>query len=172
MLRLVKPTYKYRKSFLAALEEFKDVPAGIFDGDLARTNFKAYLTRVKNYETGTNLSKGLVPASTFWLIDGNEFIGGVSFRHRLNKKLKEYGGHIGYSIRPSKRKKGYGTKMLALTLKRIKKDFALNKVMVSCDNDNAGSQKIIQTNGGVLQDVINTKYNPHNKPLMRWWINL
>ncbi|MBT3538735.1 GNAT family N-acetyltransferase [Candidatus Parcubacteria bacterium] len=171
MLKLIKPTYKYRKSFLKSLDELEKGPAGIFDGDLARTNFKAYLTRVQNYENGINLAKGIVPASTFWLIDNDEFIGGVSFRHKLNKNLKEYGGHIGYSIRPSKRKKGYGTKMLALTLKRVKR-FGLKKVMISCDHDNIASQKIIKGNGGILQEIVKTKLNPHNKPTMKWQIDL
>ncbi|OGH91392.1 MAG: hypothetical protein A2479_01625 [Candidatus Magasanikbacteria bacterium RIFOXYC2_FULL_39_8] len=85
--------------------------------------------------------------------------------------MREYGGHIGYSIRPSKRKKGYGTHMLALALKKTKR-FGLKKVMITCDEDNVGSRKIIQASGGILEDIIETKLNPDKKSTMRWWIRL
>jgi predicted acetyltransferase len=171
-LKLIKPSYTYRKSYLQVLDEFdEERPFGILYGDLARKNFKQYLKLIRDMEKGIGLKRGWVPASEFWLVRENEFIGAVSFRHKLNKKLRLYGGHIGYSIRPDERKKGYGTEMLALTLKRVKKT-GLKKVMITCDENNVGSRKIIETNGGVLEDIIQTDLNEHNKNTMRWWINL
>lgn len=172
MLRLVKPSYKYKKSFLKALKEFgtEDI-SGIFATDLAMKNFSEYLERINKDEKGIDLPKNFVPSTTYWLIDNTTYIGGVSFRHRLTPRLKKYGGHIGYSIRPSKREKGYGKQMLALTLRRVKKN-GLKKVLITCDNDNIASQKIIKANGGILQNTINTKLNPNKKPTMRWWIKI
>ncbi|PIZ95204.1 MAG: GNAT family N-acetyltransferase [Candidatus Magasanikbacteria bacterium CG_4_10_14_0_2_um_filter_37_12] len=172
MLKLVKPSYKYRHSFLEALDEYgSDHISGIFHIDLAYTNFKKYLSCVRNQERGIDLTRGIVPSSAFWLIDGDEFVGAVSFRHKLNKRLREYGGHIGYSIRPSKRKKRYGTMMLAMALTHVKK-YGLKKIIIMCDYDNTASQKIIKANGGVLHDTIKTKSNSNKKLIMHWWIDL
>lgn len=171
-IKLIKPSYTYRKSYLQALDEFGEKrPSGILYGDLARKNFKQYLKLIRDMEKGIGLKRGWVPASELWLVRENKFIGAVSFRHKLNKNLRLYGGHIGYSIRPDERKKGYGTEMLARTLKKAKKT-GLKKVMITCDENNVGSRKIIEANGGVLEDIIKTEINPHNVKTMRWWIKL
>lgn len=73
-------------------------------------------TDFNNYEKGINLPENYVPASYFWLVRGNDFIGEISIRHRLTPALEKYGGHIGYKIRYSEWNKGYGTKMLVLAL--------------------------------------------------------
>ena len=125
MLRLVIPQRQYKKSFLQAYQEFLDKGENKgFLGyaslkDLA-DNFPRYVARTKKWAKGLSLPKGHIPATHYWLVDGNEYIGEVSIRHRLTKKLKELGGHIGYGIRPSKRRKGYGTRLLALALKKAR----------------------------------------------------
>ena len=135
------------------------------EGDPAK--IEEYIKKSKRYEKGVNLPKGIVPASTFWLIDKGIFIGRVGIRHRLNKKLRGFGGHIGYAIRPSKRNRGYGSKILALALKEAKK-LKLKKVLVTCDDDNITSQKIIEKNGGKLR-----RKNKWEGKLVRfYWIKL
>lgn len=163
-MRLVKPTLKYKKSFQRALKEFLEIDKKS-EGD--PKEIKEYIEKHRHYEKGKDLPKGIVPASTFWLIDNNIFIGRVSIRHKLNKKLRNFGGHIGYAIRPSERKKGYGSKILELALKEAKK-LKLKKVMVTCDDTNIGSQKIIEKNKGKLRQK-----KQHEGRLVRfYWIDL
>ncbi len=145
-MRLVKPTVKYKRSFQNGLKEFLIVDKRS-EGDPATV--EEYISKTKYHERGIHLPKGIVPASTFWLIDNNTFIGRVSIRHKLNKNLRNFGGHIGYAIRPSKRKKGYGNKILELALQEAKK-LKLQKVLITCDDTNRASQKIIEKKQGEI----------------------
>jgi len=76
-------------------------------------------------------------------------LGTMALRHYLTPLLEDVGGHIGYAIRPSERRKGYGTRILALTLERARA-MGLGRVLVTCDTDNLGSARVIQRNGGAL----------------------
>lgn len=96
------------------------------------------------------LPKGYVAQSTFWLVDGDEFIGRSSLRHELTEHLLKYGGHIGYDIRPSRRGRGYGTRLLEPTLPEAHK-LHIDQVLVTCNTDNLASIKVIEANGGVLR---------------------
>ena len=95
-------------------------------------------------------------------------IGTVNIRHRLTDKLFNIGGHIGYGIHPSERRKGYATKILLLSLEKAK-DLGLEKVLVTCDRENTGSEKTIRKNGGV-QDTSYVKDD--GNVTLRFWINL
>jgi len=103
-------------------------------------------------EKGLGLPTGWVPETSLWLIDEGEFVGSVSIRHRLTEKLLQEGGYIGYSIRPSKRKMGYGTKALELAIP-VARQLGIEKILVTCNDENLASRKIIEKNGGVLEDV-------------------
>jgi predicted acetyltransferase len=114
-----------------------------------------------------DLPKGWVPATQFWLIDKNEYIGNVIIRHQLNDTLMHIGGHIGYSIRPTKRKMGYGTSILKLSLSEARK-LGIDKALVTCDETNLGSKKIIEKNGGILENI---EEGIKGKPRkLRYWI--
>ncbi|HLD31398.1 MAG TPA: GNAT family N-acetyltransferase [Patescibacteria group bacterium] len=163
-MRLIKPTLKYKKSFQNGLREFLKIDQQN-EGNPAKV--EEYIKESRRYKRGTDLPKGMVPASTFWLIDNDTFIGRVSIRHKLNKNLRNFGGHIGYAIRPSKRKRGYGNKILTLALKEAKK-LNLNKVLVTCNETNIASQKIIEKNKGRLQQ----KKVYQGERLRFYWIDL
>lgn len=105
----------------------------------------------------------------YWLVAGERFIGRSSLRPHLNKSLEKQGGHIGYAIRASERHKGYGTQLLQLTLLRAKQ-YGLEKVLVTCPDQNTGSIRIIESNGGVYQDNVTVKGCP--VPERRYWITL
>jgi len=106
----------------------------------------------------------------FFLLDNekNKFLGAVNIRHYLNEILLKEGGHIGLGIRPSERRKGYATQMIALALIECKK-LGINKVLITCDKSNIGSAKSILKNGGKLE---NEFVNSDGDIEQRYWINL
>lgn len=93
-----------------------------------------------------------MPATEYLALDEHEhLVGMTNLRHRLNDYLLTYGGHIGYSVRPSERQNGYATQMLRLTLEKAK-ERGIEKVRICCDHYNVASAKTIRANGGVLED--------------------
>lgn len=118
----------------------------------------------------TNPPPGLVPETIFWMVDeAGEFVGRISIRHYLTDRLRIFGGHIGYEVRPSRRREGHGKMALRLALTEAQK-LGLGRVMLTCDATNTGSRKIIEANGGVLEDIIEVDFQ--EAPVMRWWIEV
>lgn len=97
-----------------------------------------------------------------------EILGAVNIRHSLNQDLLFRGGHIGYGIRPSQRRKGYATQMLSLTLEQCR-ELGLEKVLVTCNKDNIGSAKTIINNNGILENEVIEK---SGNIVQRYWIDL
>lgn len=170
-MKLIEPTAKLKSEFFAMAKEFQadsdDTINGI--GSIDIDDFDASVCRAKDHAKGISLPDGWVPCSTFWLVRQERIIGTCSLRHELNNFLKSYGGHIGYSIRPSQRGNGYATKMLRLTLQKARA-LGIKNLLVTCDNDNTASARVIEKNGGKLADKVKTKYS---KTLTRkYWIDL
>lgn len=94
---------------------------------------------------------GFVPATELWWVDGDEFLGRIGIRHRLTPALLEMGGHIGYDVRPSARRRGHATAMLREGLIAARR-LGIKSALVTCDTDNVGSRAVIERNGGVLED--------------------
>ncbi len=112
--------------------------------------------------------KELVTSHTYLAFDETEkLVGFIDFRHELNEYLAKFGGHIGYSVLPSERKKGYATQMLELCLEKCK-ERSLEKVLVTCDDKNIASAKTIEKNGGILEN----KLPEGEKLTRRYWITL
>ena len=110
-----------------------------------------------------------VPETHYWGVINNEVVGRISFRHQLNENLKEFGGHIGYEVRPSMRKKGIATAMLREILKTpLAKQ--IGQLLLTCAPNNVASNKTILANGGVLKE---TKFvQKWNRDTNYYWINL
>lgn len=150
-MKLVFPSEKYLKTYYDAFKEYKHQQIDKYEFydaselDIIKLCF--------NNRKGIGLKEGRVPQTTYWLIDKGEFIGEIVIRHFLNDFLLKYGGHIGYGIRYSKWNMGYGTKMLKFAFKKAKL-MGLHKVLITCDSDNVGSTKVIENNGGVLENII------------------
>lgn len=168
MARLVLPSKKYENQWMEAVPEFKEGATSTFwDYPTVPTSPAEYIQRFSDFSQGKNLPVGFVPATMYWFIDNENFIGYANLRHALNEKLKERGGHIGYHIRSKYRKMGYGTKILGLALLKAK-ELRLKKVLITCDNSNIASYKIIEKNGGKLEDIIEVD----TIPIRRYWIKV
>ncbi len=189
MSELVFPSLDYQKSFIAGAKEF-DSEGNInstyivglgFSLDSLTTNFYDFVCALKRLSNSALLPDGYYVDQVFWLTNNSEYIGQVSVRPELTTPyLITYGGHIGYSIRPSKRRCGYGTKLLSKALEIAKKN-KLKRVLVTCDSDNIGSRKIIEKNGGCYETSIsmtNSSFATEGRPIskevkkLRYWIDL
>jgi predicted acetyltransferase len=167
-MRLIKPSKKYEQSWQQGLAEFRaEGLKGFWNYDKEPTSLAEYIRRIRTNEKGEDLPAGWVPATTYWLIDGDQFVGHTNIRHELNEYLAKVGGHIGYHIRPSARGRGYGKKILELALLKAK-ELGLQKVLVTCDESNLASKKVIEANRGKFQD----KVTDSGEPKLRYWIEL
>jgi len=153
MVRLVEPDEKYIKSYNQAFEEYRE--QNITSYGLSDAAAYDILQKFENYRTEQNLKPDRVGAHFFWLVDDETdyFIGEISVRHRLNTVLERYGGHIGYGVRFSEWNKGFGSLMLELALPEAKK-IGLSNILITCDDHNIASARVMEKNGFVLQDRI------------------
>ena len=118
---------------------------------------------VAQADPATEMPENRVHCTYFWITDGDpeEFVGYLALRHSLTPWLLEEGGHIGYSVRPSRRREGHATRALALAVRRAA-ELGLDRVLVTCDEDNLGSRRTIERCGGVYEDS--------RKDKRRYWI--
>ena len=168
--KLVKPNIKYLEQIKEYQESFiknKEFIHGSSSLD-NYTNIEEWFQKLKIMENIETVPACHVPSSTFLLVnDVDILIGMVSIRHTLNDNLKTIGGHVGYSIHPKYRKKGYGTKQLSLALEECKK-LNIKKVLITCSSINIGSKKIIEKNNGIYSDSNQIK----EEIVERYWITL
>jgi predicted acetyltransferase len=171
-LRLVEPSEVYKDSYMEMYEEWKRSGEEFTPWSLGLdpSDFPALIERLQGYSEGIDVPSNFVESSTYWLIDESlRVLGGVNIRHRLNENLSARGGHIGYGIRPSERRKGYASEQLRLALD-IMLEMGITQVLITCDTDNPGSARAILKNGGVLDsEAIDGETG---KPFRRYWIHL
>ncbi len=172
-VKLIEPSLELKAEFQSMAAEYvtagENPCADMYEE--AIKDFNRFVGRLRDHAKGLNLPEGWVRSSAFWLVEDNNHILGCSrLRHHLvGRFLKYEGGHIGYEIRPSERRKGYGTLILALTLQEAYK-IGLERVLVTCHTDNIASARIIERNGGKFAGIIIPK--PTGKPLRRYWVDL
>ena len=171
-MELVYPQEKYLASYREAYAEemaSDDPEKMLVEPDRA-------IEKAKKERRGEGLPEGYVPATTLWLVDGKRFIGRVNIRHRLVPHLLQFGGHIGYMIRPSERGKGYGRLQLAMALDYCRSQLNgildRDEVLVTCDDDNIRSAKVIEANGGVLENKVENFEDGRHILTRRYWIKL
>ena len=170
-LQLIQPSETLREEFLAFRKEFpphNEIP-GL--GSMHTDNFDVDVRNALHYAEGIDLPDGWVPAHTFWLVRNEKTIVGVlQLRHTLTPFLETEGGHIGYSVRPSERGKGYATRMLGMVLGEARR-LGLKRVLITCDRRNIASARVIQKNGGRLENEVVSR-QPDREFTQRYWIEL
>ena len=172
MAQLTRPHVRFRASFLAAMDEFvEEGRAGtesMIGWDLTRfagtwhtdAGFASYVEETLA-EAERPRADGFVCQTSWWWTDGEEYLGRISLRHELTPSLLEWGGHIGYDVRRSRRRQGHATRMLAAVLPEAAR-LGIDRALLTCDADNVASRCVIEANGGVCEDRRGAK--------LRYWV--
>lgn len=175
---LEKPSIRHKNQaikFIDEVEQFETNERIRYSGFSSlqdyKENYEEWLEKIEIYTKKETLPKGKVIADVFFSVrkSDNKIVGIINIRHTLNDYLYNYGGHIGYSIIPSERRKGYAYKQLLLGLEYCK-SIDINRVLITCLDYNIGSSKTIEKAGGVLENI--TKNNETNETFKRYWISL
>lgn len=176
MPQLIPPTNRVHASFLAAMDEFQaEGRGGHGDYSMIGHEIREYAARWADPAEFAGYVRwlradaleesprgsGFVPATTLWWAEGEQYLGRLTIRHRLTPRLLEIGGHIGYDIRRSARWRGHATSMLAAALP-VARGLGIDPALITCDEDNLASRKVIEANGGVLADARGGK--------LRFWV--
>jgi predicted acetyltransferase len=169
MLILVEPSLTYKEPCLDAVREFHAADEYSIDAEQLGMIFEDLIARLEVTKDPANVPPGELPYEDFWLMEGDQWIGKLTLRTTINAKYLHAGGHIGYEIRPSKRRQGYGTILLRMGLE-LAREHGLHRVLLTCDETNLGSRKIIEKNGGQLENSVEVEGQIVRK--MRYWISL
>jgi predicted acetyltransferase len=159
-VELVAPTVDLHASWLAARDEWgpgtHQDGTGLHDTDDvdSAVGFAAWVARLQREAVAP--AEGRVPATYWWIVEGDTYLGAISLRHQLNDFLLRAGGHIGYGVRPSARRRGIATWALGRALE-VARGMGLERVLVCCEDTNVASARTIEHHGGVLEDVRDTE---------------
>ena len=168
---LVKPDLSYADEIIKYKEEsLKENP--LINGSAGLNRFSSiedWLEELKKRSSEDTVPEGLVPSSTYLGVreKDNYIVGMIDIRHYLNEYLTQVGGNIGYSVRKSERNKGYAKQMLKLALEKCK-ELKIKNVLITCNEDNIASEKVILSANAKLEDIRNV--DGENKK--RFWIDL
>ncbi len=170
-LRLARPSLQLAATYVDMLDEFR-AAGEPFHGryqDWARRDIGSLLARWDEQSRAVGLEPGHVAVSSFWLVDAaGRVVGSGRLRHWISEQLFRCGGHIGYDIRPSARRRGYAKRLCAMMLDRARQR-GIVRALLTCDADNAASRRVIEANGGLLHSRVG---NRRGKDHLRFWIDL
>lgn len=181
-MKLITPNIKYKDTFIAALKDgFCFGSQSPLDAEKIveiENDFEQYLTTkvLTPYDPTPKLCDDgkyypNVPQISYWLIDDNQFIGAFNLRTELNDFLLYIGGNVGYGITPKYRRMGYATNGLKLLIAKAQ-ELGMEKLLIAAKEDNVGSWKAIEKNGGVLENIITQPWEHTGQKYKRYWIEV
>lgn len=172
MIKLINPSIETKKmvlDFKSEMLEYNDVAmngCGMLD---QAKSYSEWLSLIELFSDPQKVINTKYVIGSQWMLfdsSSNRILGMANLRHELNEHLLQFGGHIGYSIRPTERRKGYGKLQLKLALD-VLKEHGVKRVLVTCDDANKGSYKTIEACGGVLEN----KVEKDDLLVRRYWID-
>ena len=168
MIKLIVPNEEYLRSYKEAYDEY--VENGVSAYSFTDASSCDIFTKFDRYRNERDLPANRVGEDKYWLVDDERvyFIGEIAIRHRLNDALARRGGHIGYGVRYSEWDRGYGTKMLALALEKAK-EMRISPVLITCNDDNFASARVMEKNGFVLRDKVVVSEDGRDFLTRRYW---
>jgi predicted acetyltransferase len=172
---LIMPDVRVHESFLEAMAEFRaegrgdpvdDTMIGAEMREFSSSwstpeGFAAFVAALRAQAAGEHLPAGFVPCTTLWWAEDYEYLGRIAIRHGLTPRLLEAGGHVGYDVRPTARRRGHATAMLRAALPAMR-NLGIRTALVTCDVTNTASRKVIECCGGDLEDQRGEK--------LRFWL--
>ena len=165
MPELIVPRVEVAPSVRAAARYYGDDPKEVYStavAGLADHELAGYVDALlADAQQRAPRFAGDVPSTHLWWVEGNEFLGRVQIWHQLNAFLREVGGHLGYHVVPPCRRQGHATAMLAAALP-VAAGLGIECLLITCDVGNVGSRKVIEANGGLLEDQLGDK--------LRFWV--
>ncbi|MEV0599790.1 GNAT family N-acetyltransferase [Streptomyces sp. NPDC050315] len=176
MPQLIAPTLRVQASFLEAMKELRAEGvgedgddtvvgreirqfSGEWDDPVAFSRYTDWLRSMTSPDVTRPM--GWVPCTHLWYVEGDTFLGRIGLRHELNDYLLELGGHIGYYVRPTARRRGHATAMLRAALP-VARALGIQSALVTCDTTNTASRKVIEACGGIFEDERGGK--------LRYWV--
>lgn len=172
-MKLIEPTAEYGRQIQAYRKAFLDCGDSMdgTDGLRHMEDPEAWAEHCRLSKDPEHVPEGRVPATQYLFVreEDDKIVGMLQIRHFLNDYLGKYGGHIGYSVAPSERRKGYASQMLRAALPKCK-ELGIDRVLITCIVENTGSRKTILANGGVYESTV---YEPNEGVcLEKYWIDL
>lgn len=170
MIQLIVPQADHQEKFAQMMDEWHAAGGRINPGILKKYvgDYKAWLQFIQDKEDPEKIGADEVLSSTYFVFREGQMIGAVNIRHYLNQDLLQSGGHIAYGIRPSERGNGFAKKALELALNQCKV-WGIRQALLTCDKDNEASSKVIQSQGGILE---NEFVNEEGMLELRYWIEI
>lgn len=176
MLRLIEANAKYldqyQEAYLLSIEKIKRGEIHSVDLMFNDLNEVDILQKMKDARDITKLKPNRVVSYDYFAVDGNKLIGIIHIRTELTSSLLSFGGHIGYGVNPKYWRHGYGTELLRIGLIKAKELIKEDSVLVTCNDDNIGSAKVIENNGGILENKVVNKSEYGEILTRRYWIKI
>ncbi|WP_076467416.1 GNAT family N-acetyltransferase [Micromonospora avicenniae] len=174
MPELIAPTVRLHTAWLEARDDWgsgvHEDGFGLRPSDEVDSSdgFAAWVARLTEESDPTKpLDAGRVHCTYRWIVEGDQVLGGIALRHGLDDFLLRVGGHIGYGIRPSARRRGLATWALGRMLDEAR-TLGMNRVLITCEVNNTASGRTIERQGGVLEDIRDTELGT----VRRYWVEL